>query len=407
MAHALDELIADGVAGRRVLVRSDLNVPLDGSTVTDDGRVRASLPVLKKLADAGARVIVMAHLGRPQGQPDPKYSIAPAAEKLAELADFPVRVATDVVGEDARAKAAALADGEVLVIENVRFDARETSKDDAERGAFADELAALTGDNGAYVDDAFGAVHRKHASVFDIAQRLPAYLGDLVERELEVLTKVVSDPERPFVVVMGGSKVSDKLAVIENLIGKADSLLIGGGMVFTFLAAQGHSVGGSLLEKDQIETVKGYLEKAAAAGTEIVLPVDVVYAAKFAADAEHEVRPVDAIESGTIGASGLGLDIGPESAKLFADRIKGARTIFWNGPAGVFEMEAFAGGTRAVAEAIVASDAMSVIGGGDSASAVRNLGFSDDQFGHISTGGGASLEFIEGKELPGVVALGV
>jgi len=407
MAHALDELIADGVAGRRVLVRSDLNVPLDGSTVTDDGRVRASLPVLKKLADAGARVIVMAHLGRPQGQPDPKYSIAPAAERLAELADFPVRVATDVVGEDARAKAAALADGEVLVIENVRFDARETSKDDAERGAFADELAALTGDNGAYVDDAFGAVHRKHASVFDIAQRLPAYLGDLVERELEVLTKVVSDPERPFVVVMGGSKVSDKLAVIENLIGKADSLLIGGGMVFTFLAAQGHSVGGSLLEKDQIETVKGYLEKAAAAGTEIVLPVDVVYAAKFAADAEHEVRPVDAIESGTIGASGLGLDIGPESAKLFADRIKGARTIFWNGPAGVFEMEAFAGGTRAVAEAIVASDAMSVIGGGDSASAVRNLGFSDDQFGHISTGGGASLEFIEGKELPGVVALGV
>jgi len=407
MAHALDELIADGVAGRRVLVRSDLNVPLDGSTVTDDGRVRASLPVLKKLADAGARVIVMAHLGRPKGQPDPKYSIAPAAEKLAELADFPVRVATDVVGEDARAKAAALADGEVLVIENVRFDARETSKDDAERGAFADELAALTGDNGAYVDDAFGAVHRKHASVFDIAQRLPAYLGDLVERELEVLTKVVSDPERPFVVVMGGSKVSDKLAVIENLIGKADSLLIGGGMVFTFLAAQGHSVGGSLLEKDQIETVKGYLEKAAAAGTEIVLPVDVVYAAKFAADAEHEVRPVDAIESGTIGASGLGLDIGPESAKLFADRIKSARTIFWNGPAGVFEMEAFAGGTRAVAEAIVASDAMSVIGGGDSASAVRNLGFSDDQFGHISTGGGASLEFIEGKELPGVVALGV
>jgi len=349
----------------------------------------------------------MAHLGRPQGQPDPKYSIAPAAEKLAELADFPVRVATDVVGEDARAKAAALADGEVLVIENVRFDARETSKDDAERGAFADELAALTGDNGAYVDDAFGAVHRKHASVFDIAQRLPAYLGDLVERELEVLTKVVSDPERPFVVVMGGSKVSDKLAVIENLIGKADSLLIGGGMVFTFLAAQGHSVGGSLLEKDQIETVKGYLEEAAAAGTEIVLPVDVVYAAKFAADAEHEVRPVDAIESGTIGASGLGLDIGPESAKLFADRIKSARTIFWNGPAGVFEMEAFAGGTRAVAEAIVASDAMSVIGGGDSASAVRNLGFSDDQFGHISTGGGASLEFIEGKELPGVVALGV
>ncbi|MHC5560324.1 phosphoglycerate kinase [Kocuria sp. U4B] len=407
MAHALDELLADGVAGRRVLVRSDLNVPLDGSTVTDDGRVRASLPVLKKLTDAGARVIVMAHLGRPKGQPDPQYSIAPAAQRLAELADFPVRVATDVVGEDARAKAAALADGEVLVIENVRFDARETSKDDAERGAFADELAALTGEDGAYVDDAFGAVHRKHASVFDIAHRLPAYLGDLVKRELDVLTKVVSDPERPFVVVMGGSKVSDKLAVIENLIGKADSLLVGGGMVFTFLAAQGHAVGGSLLEKDQIETVKGYLGKASAAGTEIVLPVDVVYAEKFAADAKHEVRPVDAIESGEIGDSGLGLDIGPESAKLFAEKIRDAKTVFWNGPAGVFEMEAFAGGTRAVAEAIVASDAMSVIGGGDSASAVRNLGFSDDQFGHISTGGGASLEFIEGKELPGVVALGV
>ena len=406
MAHALDELIADGVAGRRVLVRSDLNVPLDGSTVTDDGRVRASLPVLEKLAGAGARVIVMAHLGRPKGQPDPKYSIAPAAQKLAELAGFPVAVATDVVGEDARAKAGALADGEVLVIENVRFDPRETSKDDAERGAFADELAALTGEGGAYVDDAFGAVHRKHASVFDIAHRLPAYLGDLVARELEVLTKVVSDPDRPFVVVMGGSKVSDKLAVIENLIGKADSLLIGGGMVFTFLAAQGHAVGGSLLEQDQVETVRGYLEKAPAAGTEIVLPVDVVYAAEFAADADHEVRPVDAIEGGRIGATGLGLDIGPESAKLFAERIEGARTVFWNGPAGVFEMEAFAGGTRAVAEAVVASDAMSVIGGGDSASAVRNLGFADDQFGHISTGGGASLEFIEGKELPGVVALG-
>lgn len=406
MAHALDELIAGGVAGRRVLVRSDLNVPLDGSTVTDDGRVRASLPVLQKLAGAGARVIVLAHLGRPKGQPDPQYSIAPAAQRLAELADFPVTVATDVVGEDARAKAEALGDGQVLVLENVRFDARETAKDDAQRGAFADELAALTGDRGAYVDDAFGAVHRKHASVFDIAHRLPAYLGDLVERELEVLTKVVSHPERPFVVVMGGSKVSDKLAVIDNLIGKADALLIGGGMVFTFLAAQGHSVGGSLLERDQIGTVADYLDRAAAAGTEIVLPVDVVYAEKFAADARHEVRPVEAIEDGEIGASGLGLDIGPESARLFAERIRGARTVFWNGPAGVFEMEAFAGGTRAVAEAIVASDAMSVIGGGDSASAVRNLGFSDDQFGHISTGGGASLEFIEGKELPGVVALG-
>ncbi|GAA4692396.1 phosphoglycerate kinase [Kocuria gwangalliensis] len=406
MAKSLDELISEGVSGRRVLVRSDLNVPLDGTTVTDDGRVRASLPVLTKLTDAGARVIVMAHLGRPKGQVDPKYSIAPAAQKLDELADAPVTVATDVVGEDAQAKAEALGDGEILVLENVRYDPRETSKDDGERQEFAAELAALTGANGAYVDDAFGAVHRKHASVFDIAQKLPGYLGDLVKTEVDVLKKVISDPERPFVVVMGGSKVSDKLAVIDNLIGKADSLLIGGGMVFTFLAAQGYSVGGSLLEKDQIDVVKGYLNKASAAGTEIVLPVDVVYAAAFDKDAQHEVRPVEDIEGGEIGDSGLGLDIGPESAEIFADAITSAKTVFWNGPVGVFEMAAFANGTKAVADALVTSDAMSVIGGGDSASAVRNLGYSDDQFGHISTGGGASLEFIEGKQLPGVVALG-
>lgn len=406
MAKSLDELISEGVSGRRVLVRSDLNVPLDGTTVTDDGRVRASLPVLTKLAEAGARVIVMAHLGRPKGQVDPKYSIAPAAQKLDELTEIPVKVASDVVGEDAQAKAEALQDGEILVLENVRYDPRETSKDDAERQEFAAELAALTGDHGAYVDDAFGAVHRKHASVYDIAHKLPGYLGDLVKKEVDVLKKVISDPERPFVVVMGGSKVSDKLAVIENLIGKADSLLIGGGMVFTFLAAQGYSVGGSLLEKDQIDVVKDYLDKAEAAGTEIVLPVDVVYAAAFDRDAQHEVRPVEDIEGGEIGDSGLGLDIGPESAKIFADKIKAAKTVFWNGPVGVFEMAAFANGTKAVADALVSSDAMSVIGGGDSASAVRNLGYSDNQFGHISTGGGASLEFIEGKELPGVVALG-
>ena len=406
MAKSLDELISEGVSGRRVLVRSDLNVPLDGTTVTDDGRVRASLPVLTKLTEAGARVIVMAHLGRPKGQVDPKYSIAPAAQKLDELADAPVKVATDVVGQDAQAKAEALGDGEILVLENVRYDPRETSKDDNERREFATELAALTGTNGAYVDDAFGAVHRKHASVFDIAQELPGYLGDLVKTEVDVLTKVISDPERPFVVVMGGSKVSDKLAVIDNLIGKADSLLIGGGMVFTFLAAQGYCVGGSLLEKDQIDVVKGYLDKASAAGTEIVLPVDVVYAAAFDKDAQHEVRPVEDIEGGEIGDSGLGLDIGPDSATIFADTIKSAKTVFWNGPVGVFEMAAFANGTKAVADALVSSDAMSVIGGGDSASAVRNLGYSDDQFGHISTGGGASLEFIEGKQLPGVVALG-
>ena len=276
MAKSLDDLMAEGVAGRRVLVRSDLNVPLDGSTVTDDGRVRASLPVLTKLADAGARLIVMAHLGRPKGTVDPKYSIEPAAARLAELADADVVVASDVVGQDAHEKAEALQDGQILVLENVRFDPRETSKDDAEREEFAAELASLTGENGAYVDDAFGAVHRKHASVYDIARALPGYLGDLVKTEVDVLRKVISDPERPFVVVMGGSKVSDKLAVIDNLIGKADSLLIGGGMVFTFLAAQGHAVGSSLLEKDQIDTVKGYLDRAAEAGTEIVLPVDVV-----------------------------------------------------------------------------------------------------------------------------------
>lgn len=406
MAQALDELIDAGVKGRRILVRSDLNVPLDGQQVTDDGRIRASLPVLEKLTGAGARVIVTAHLGRPKGEHNPKYSLKPAADRLRELADFPVQLAEDVVGDDARAKAEALSDGEVLVVENVRFDPRETSKDDAEREAFADELVALTGEGGAYVDDAFGAVHRKHASVYDVARKLPAYLGDLVKTELEVLKRITEDPQRPFVVVMGGAKVSDKLAVIENLIGKADALLIGGGMSYTFAAAQGHAVGKSILEKDQIDTVKRYLAEAKEKGTEIVLPVDVTWAADFAADAEHEIRPVDDLEGGKIGPEGEGLDIGPETVKLFSERIGDARTIFWNGPMGVFEMPAFAKGTEAIARAIAESDAFSVIGGGDSASAVRNLGFSDDEFGHISTGGGASLEFIEGKTLPGLEALG-
>ena len=406
MAQALDELIDAGVKGRRILVRSDLNVPLDGQQVTDDGRIRASLPVLEKLTGAGARVVVTAHLGRPKGEHNPKYSLKPAADRLRELADFPVQLAEDVVGDDARAKAEALSDGEVLVVENVRFDPRETSKDDAERAAFADELVALTGEDGAYVDDAFGAVHRKHASVYDVARKLPAYLGDLVKTELEVLKRITEDPERPFVVVMGGAKVSDKLAVIENLIGKADALLIGGGMSYTFAAAQGHAVGKSILEKDQIDTVKRYLAEAKEKGTEIVLPVDVTWAADFAADAEHEIRPVEDLEGGKIGPEGEGLDIGPETVKLFSERIKDARTIFWNGPMGVFEMPAFAKGTEAIARAIADSDAFSVIGGGDSASAVRNLGFSDDEFGHISTGGGASLEFIEGKTLPGLEALG-
>ena len=406
MAKALAELLEEGVAGRHVLIRSDLNVPLKDGVVTDDGRVRASLPVIEKLAKAGARVIVTAHLGRPKGQVDPQYSIAPAAARLAELASVPVQVATDLVGEDAKAKSAALKDGEVLVLENVRYDARETSKDDAERGAFADELVALTGQNGAYVDDAFGAVHRKHASVYDVAKRLPAYLGDLVKKEVDVLAKTLNNPERPFVVVMGGAKVSDKLAVIDNLIGKADAILIGGGMGYTFAYAQGYKVGKSLLEKDQVETVRRYLETAPAQGTEIITAVDVVWADDFSADAKTEIRPIEDLEGGELGAEGEGLDIGPKSRELFAEKIKAAKTVFWNGPVGVFEIAPFAGGTEAVAKALAESEAFSIIGGGDSASAIRNLGFADEQFGHISTGGGASLEYIEGKTLPGLDALG-
>ena len=407
MAKALSELLEEGVAGRHVLVRSDLNVPLKDGVVTDDGRVRASLPVIEKLAKAGARVIVTAHLGRPKGKVDPQYSIAPAAARLAELASVPVKVATDLVGEDAKAKAAALADGEVLVVENVRYDARETSKDDdAERGEFADELVALTGENGAYVNDAFGAVHRKHASVYDVAKRLPAYLGDLVKKEVDVLAKTLNDPERPFVVVMGGAKVSDKLAVIDNLIGKADTILIGGGMGYTFAYAQGYEVGQSLLEKDQVENVLRYLKEAPEKGTEIITAVDVVWSDAFSADANTEIRPIEDLTGGKLGAEAEGLDIGPKTREIFAEKIKGAKTIFWNGPVGVFEIAPFAEGTRAVAQAIVDSDAFSIIGGGDSASAVRNLGFKDEQFGHISTGGGASLEYIEGKTLPGLEALG-
>ncbi|MHC6230982.1 phosphoglycerate kinase [Arthrobacter sp. MMS24-T111] len=404
-SHTLNELIAEGVRGRYILVRSDLNVPLDGSTVTDDGRIKASLPVLSKLTDAGARVLVTAHLGRPKGAPEDKYSLRPAVARLAELADFKVTLAADTVGEAAKEAAAALQDGEALVLENVRFDSRETSKDDAERGAFADELVALTGDNGAYVDDAFGAVHRKHASVYDVATRLPSYQGDLVHTEVDVLRKLTTDTQRPYVVVLGGSKVSDKLAVIDNLLGKADTILVGGGMLFTFLAAAGHKVGSSLLEADQIPVVQDYLKRAADAGTEFVVPTDVVVAEKFAADAAHETVPAEAIESSSFGANGIGLDIGPDTAAAFAERIKGARTVFWNGPMGVFEFEAFSAGTRAIAQALTETDAFTVVGGGDSAAAVRTLGFADDQFGHISTGGGASLEYLEGKELPGLSVL--
>ncbi|WFR85384.1 phosphoglycerate kinase [Arthrobacter sp. Y-9] len=404
-SHTLNELLAEGVRGRHVLVRSDLNVPLDGSSVTDDGRIRASLPVLQKLVDGGARVLVSAHLGRPKGAPEEKYSLKPAVDRLAELAGFPVSLAADTVGASAQDQSAKLADGEVLVLENVRFDPRETSKDDAERQAFAAELAALTGENGAYVDDAFGAVHRKHASVYDIATILPSYQGDLVRTEVEVLQKLTVSPERPYVVVLGGSKVSDKLAVIDNLIGKADTLLVGGGMLFTFLAAAGHKVGSSLLEEDQIPVVQDYLARAEAAGSRFVVPTDVVVASRFAADAEHEVVPASDIEESAFGASGIGLDIGPDTAASFAEHIRGAKTVFWNGPMGVFEFEAFSQGTRAIAQALTETDGFTVVGGGDSAAAVRTLGFADDQFGHISTGGGASLEYLEGKELPGLSVL--
>ena len=387
--------------GKRVLVRSDFNVPLDGETITDDGRIRASLPTLGRLVDAGARVVVTAHLGRPKGAPDPQYSLAPVAKRLGELLGQDVALASDVVGTSARETVAALADGQVALLENVRFDARETSKVDAEREELAGELAALAD---AFVSDGFGVVHRKQASVYDVAKLLPAAAGELVLKEVQALSKATEDPERPYVVVLGGSKVSDKLGVIANLLTKADRLVIGGGMLFTFLAAQGHPVGSSLLEEDQIETVKGYLATAAERGVEIVLPTDVEAADSFAADAPHRTVPADAIPDGT-----MGLDIGPESAALFASKVVDGRTVVWNGPMGVFEFPEFAAGTRAVAQALVdatADGGFTIVGGGDSAAAVRLLGFDEDGFSHISTGGGASLEFLEGKELPGLAVLG-
>ncbi|GAB3591056.1 phosphoglycerate kinase [Angustibacter peucedani] len=383
--------------GKRVLVRSDLNVPLDGTTITDDGRIRASVPTIQRLQEAGARVVVCAHLGRPKGAPDPQYSLRPVADRLAELLGSPVAFATDTVGESAQQVVAGLADGEVALLENLRFEAGETSKDDAERGAFADQLAALAD---AFVSDGFGVVHRRQASVVDVAERLPHAAGGLVLAEVEVLRRLTEQPERPYAVVLGGSKVSDKLGVIENLLGTADTILVGGGMVFTFLAAQGHEVGKSLLEQDQLDTVRGYLEQAKERGVDLVLPTDVVAATAFAADAEHDVVPADQIP-----ADRIGLDIGPESGAAFAAALAGARTVFWNGPMGVFEMEPFSHGTRAVAQALVDSDAFSVVGGGDSAAAVRTLGFDEGAFGHISTGGGASLEYLEGKTLPGLTVL--
>lgn len=386
--------------GKRVLVRSDLNVPLDGTTITDDGRIRASVPTLLQLSDAGARVVVAAHLGRPDGSPDPKYSLKPVSERLSELLGRPVAFATDTVGASATETVAGLEDGGIAVLENVRFNDGETSKDDAVRGAFADQLAQLAD---AFVSDGFGVVHRKQASVYDVALRLPSAMGGLVAAEVDVLRRLTEHPERPYVVVLGGSKVSDKLGVIDNLIDKADKILIGGGMVFTFLKAQGHEVGKSLLEDDQLETCTRYLTEAADRGVEIVLPTDVVVDTAFpSGDREPQPSVVPASE---IPADALGLDIGPESAQAFAAALRDAKTVFWNGPMGVFEVDAFAEGTRAVAQALTEVDGLSVVGGGDSAAAVRKLGFDEGAFGHISTGGGASLEFLEGKELPGIAVL--
>ncbi|HLS49947.1 MAG TPA: phosphoglycerate kinase [Actinomycetaceae bacterium] len=384
--------------GRRVLVRSDFNVPLDGTTITDDGRIRAALPTLRALVDRGAKVIVAAHLGRPGGKRDPQFSLAPVATRLAELLDAPVALAEDVVGPDARAKAAALADGDVLLLENVRFDARETSKTDAERESLAAEFAELAD---VFVSDGFGVVHRKQASVYDIAGLLPSGAGRLVAAEIAALSRATSDPQRPYVVILGGSKVSDKLGVIENLLAKADRLLIGGGMVFTFLAAQGHDVGKSLLESDQIEAVAGYLEDAEKRGVEIVLPDDIIVAPRVSEDA-----PATTVSADAIPAEDIGLDIGPSAQREFARHIAEAKTVVWNGPMGVFEIDAFAGGTRAVAQAMSECAGYTIVGGGDSAAAVRLLGFEESRFDHISTGGGASLEFLEGKNLPGIAVLG-
>lgn len=385
------------VEGRRVLVRADLNVPLEGDVITDDGRIRASVPTIKELAGRGARVVVVAHLGRPKGKPNPEYSLAPVAKRLGELLGADVAFATDVVGTSAQEVVEALQDGQVALLENLRFEPGEESKDDAERAAFAAKLAAFAD---VYVGDGFGAVHRKHASVYDVPGLLPHAAGRLVLAEVEVLRKLTDETERPYVVVLGGAKVSDKLGVIGNLLTKVDRLLIGGGMAYTFLAAQGYEVGKSLLQEDQLDKVRGFLDEAAKRDVEIVLPVDVLAAVEFAEDAEYEV-----VDATAIPADREGLDIGPRTRELFAGKLADAKTVFWNGPMGVFEFEAFSGGTRAVAEALIASEAFTVVGGGDSAAAVRRLGLDEDGFSHISTGGGASLEYLEGKTLPGLVAL--
>ncbi|MCG7309469.1 phosphoglycerate kinase [Brachybacterium sp. ACRRE] len=383
--------------GKRVIVRADLNVPLDGTTITDDGRIRAALPTISTLTGAGARVVVISHLGRPKGAPEEKYSLRPVVGRLSELLGADVAFATDTVGDSARQTVDALADGQVAILENLRFNPGETAKDEAERRAFAEQIAAL-GD--AFVSDGFGVVHRKQASVYELAQLLPSAAGELVTSEVEALRKVTDDPERPFVVILGGAKIADKLGVIENLLTKADRILIGGGMAYTFLKAQGHEIGKSLLDAERVDTVREYLETAQENGVELVLPVDTVVAREFSADAEPTTVPADQIP-----ADQEGMDIGPRTAELFAEKIADARTIFWNGPMGVFEFETFARGTKDVATALADADGFTVIGGGDSAAAVRTLGFDESAFSHISTGGGASLELIEGKELPGIAVL--
>jgi phosphoglycerate kinase len=386
--------------GKRVLVRSDLNVPLDGTTITDDGRIRASVPTIRQLSEAGAKVVVCAHLGRPKGAPEERYSLAPVAARLGELLGRPVTFATDTVGESAQAAVAGAQDGDVVLLENLRFNPGETAKTDEERAGFA---AALAGLADAFVSDGFGVVHRKQASVYDVARLLPSAVGGLVEAEVAVLKRLTESPERPYAVVLGGAKVSDKLGVIDNLLKTADRLIIGGGMVFTFLAAQGYEVGTSLLEADQIDIVQGYLKMAHDRGVEIDLPVDIVAGTSFSVDSDPRVYP-----AGLIPADRMGLDIGPESAFLFSEKLRKARTVFWNGPMGAFELDPYASGTLAVAEALAElteKGALTVIGGGDSAAAVRKLEFEDDEFGHISTGGGASLEYLEGKQLPGLTVL--
>lgn len=401
----LRTLSADSdVKGQRVIVRCDLNVPLENEMVTDDGRIRASLPTIKSLAAAGAKVIVISHLGRPEGKPEQKYSLAPVATRLAELLGKDVAFANDTVGKSAQEMLASSSPGSVTLLENLRFNPGEASKEASEREAFAKQLASL-GD--LLISDGFGVVHRKQASVYELAKLLPSYAGELINTELKVLQKLTMSPERPYTVVLGGSKVSDKLGVIENLLPKVNKLLIGGGMVFTFLAAKGFKVGKSLLEEDQIDKVRGFISKADDLGVELILPRDIVVAGKFAADADFETVPANAIEESSFGPDSIGLDIGPEAAAEFANAILQSKTVFWNGPMGVFEFDNFANGTKEVAKALSQTDGFSVVGGGDSAAAVRKLGFSENAFDHISTGGGASLEFLEGKSLPGLEVLNV